>query len=117
MSAIFSEAAGIRGFIGALLVDVESGLVLVATGGSTISVEAVATFGIQVVEAMLQNLRALGVDERIAEILITMGQQVHIIHPVEKAPGVLFYVCLNRQAARVGMARVQVRRLGETLVP
>ena len=90
---------------------------LVAKGDGKIDLTAVAAFGIQVVGAMLQNLRTLACNERVEEILITLGPQIHLIRLVEKAPGVLFHVCLDRQAARLGMARVQVRRLGETLVP
>ena len=115
MSTSFSDVTSIRGFTGACLVDSESGLVLVSRGG-TIDLEAMAAFSIQVVAVMLRNFKPLGLNDRIEEILITMGKKIHLIRSVEKAPGVLFCVCLDKNVARLGMARRQVRRIEERLV-
>jgi hypothetical protein len=111
-----SDAANIHGFIGALLVDSESGLVLVAKGDGTINLPAVAAFSVEIVGVMRQHLEASGLNERIEEVLITLSQQIHLIRPVALAPGVLLHVCLDRRAARLGMARVQVKRIEEGLV-
>lgn len=116
MSTHVSDAANICGFIGALLVDSESGLVLVAKGDSTIDLPVVTAFGIQIVEVMLQHLGARGLNERVEEVLVTLGQQIHLIRPIAMAPGVLFHVCLDKKATRLGMARVQVKRIEEGLV-
>jgi len=115
MSTSFSDVTSIRGFIGACLVDSESGLVLVVQGGA-IDLEALAAFSTQVVGVMLRNFKTLGLNDRIEEILITTGKMIHLIRSVEKAPGVLFCVCLDKNAARLGMARRQVRRIEESLV-
>ncbi|MBF6697456.1 roadblock/LC7 domain-containing protein, partial [Acinetobacter baumannii] len=93
-----------------------SGLVLVAKSNGTINLPAVAAFGIRIVGAMLQHLKALGLNERVEEVLVTLGQQIHLIRPLARAPGVLFYVCLSKSATRLGMARAQVRRIEEGLM-
>lgn len=111
-----SDAANIRGFNGALLVDSESGLVLVAKGDDTANLTAVAAFGVQIVKVMLQHLEARSLNERVEEVLITLGQQIHVIRPIAMAPSVLFHVCLDKRATRLGMARMQVRRIEEGVV-
>jgi hypothetical protein len=44
-----------------------------------------------------------------------MGKQLHFIRPLEKAPGVFLYVALDKKAANLGMARMQVRKIEGTL--
>lgn len=115
MSTDITATADIAGFIGSCLVDSESGLMLASEGGGSIDMEAAAALNTQVVKAKLQAMQALGLDDRLEDILITMGKQLHMIRPLEKAPGVFLYVALDKKAANLGMARMQVRKIEGTL--
>ena len=98
----------VAGFLGACLVDGESGLTLMVKGGASINLEAAAAFSTQIVAAELRVVDMMGLNETIENILITMADQIHLIRPLEKAPGVILYICLDRKAARLGMALMQV---------
>ncbi|TNC65966.1 roadblock/LC7 domain-containing protein [Rubellimicrobium roseum] len=111
MSTNIAATADIAGFIGACLVDSESGLMLASEGGGKLDMEAAAALNTQVVKAKLQAMELLGMADQIEDILITMGKQLHMIRPLEKAPGVFLYVALDKKAANLGMARMQVKRI------
>ncbi|MEM9795857.1 MAG: roadblock/LC7 domain-containing protein, partial [Pseudomonadota bacterium] len=57
----------------------------------------------------------LGLNDKIDDILITLGKQFHLIRPLEKNPTVFLYVALDKKAANLGMARVQVKKVEQTL--
>ena len=111
MSTDISATHDIAGFIGACLVDSESGLMLASEGGGPIDLEAAAALNTQVVRAKRQAIDALGLNDGIEDILITAGRQLHMIRPLEKAPSVFLYVALDRKAANLGLARMQVRKI------
>ena len=117
MRTDLSGAAEIGGFIGACLVDSDSGLMLASEGGGRIDMEAAAALNTQVVKAKLQAMESLGIDDNIEDILITMGRQLHMIRPLEKSPSVFLYVALDKKAANLGMARMQVRRIEASILP
>ena len=116
MSTDISATADIAGFIGSCLVDSDSGLMLASEGGGRIDMEAAAALNTQVVKAKLQAMESLGIEDNIEDILITMGKQLHMIRPLEKAPSVFLYVALDKKAANLGMAWRQVRTLERGLM-
>ncbi len=115
MRTDISATSTISGFIGACLVDSESGLMLGSEGGGKMDLEAAAALNTQVVKAKLQAMETLGLNDHIDDILITLGKQLHMIRPLEKAPAVFLYVALDKKAANLGMARLQVKNIEATL--
>ena len=115
MRTDISDTSAIAGFIGACLVDSESGLMLASEGGGRIDLEAASALNTQVVKAKLQAIETLGLNDGIEDILITLGKQVHLIRPLEKAPAMFLYVALDKKAANLGMARLQVKRIEASL--
>ena len=115
MQIDFSALTNITGFIGACLVDSDSGLMLAAEGGGEMDLEAASALNTQVVRAKLQAIEALGLDDSIDDILITLGKQLHLIRPLAKAPTVFLYLALDKRVANLGMARLQLRRVEQSL--
>jgi len=115
MSTNISATAMIQGFIGSCLVDSESGLLLASEGGEGMDMEAEAALNTMVVKAETEVIEVLALEDEIEDILITMSQQLHFIRPLEKAPGVFLYVALDKKAANLGMARMQVNRIERSL--
>ena len=111
MSLDITATSDIAGFIGACLVDSDSGLMLTSEGGGKIDMEAAAALNTQVVKAKMQAIESLGLQDGIEDILITMGKQLHMIRPLEKAPSVFLYVALDKKTANLGMARMQVKKI------
>ena len=110
-STDISGTADISGFVGACLVDSDSGLMLAAEGGESIDLEAAAALNTQVVRAEHQVIEALGLDDHVEDILITMTRQLHFIRPLEASPSMFLYVCLDKKGANLGMARMQVNKI------
>ena len=115
MRTDISDVNVINGFIGACLVDSESGLMLASEGGGKIDLEAASALNTQVVKAKLQAIETLGLNDGIEDILITLGKQLHLIRPLEASPNVFLYVALDKKGANLGMARMQVKKIEGSL--
>ena len=110
MSTNISELKKISGFIGACIVDSESGLMLASeSSGVKFDLEAAGAANTEVVRAKNAAMEALGLDDSIEDILITLGTQIHLIRPLVANPAVFVYVALDRAASNLGMARIAVK--------
>ena len=101
-------------------VDLDNGLPpvpanLVARPGGSFDIVAAAAANTEVVKAKRNAIAMLKLGDHIEDILITLGKQYHLIRPMEKTPSVFMYVALDRKAANLGMARVQVKNVEQTL--
>ncbi|MEV6819247.1 hypothetical protein [Nocardiopsis sp. HUAS JQ3] len=115
--AAMKEAMGIEGAIGVAVVDYESGMSLgTMGGGGHFDLEMAAAANTEVVRAKTRALGAIGLDDRIEDILITLSSQYHLIRLLEKAHGSVFlYLALDRQRANLAMARHTLRRVESEL--
>jgi predicted regulator of Ras-like GTPase activity (Roadblock/LC7/MglB family) len=110
-----SKLNDINGFIGACLVDSETGLMMASEGGGDLDLETAAAGNTEVVKAKLAAAEMLGLDDHIEDILITLGKQFHLIRPLADTPTVFMYVALDKKVANLGMARVQVKSVEKTV--
>ncbi len=101
----------ISGFIGACLVDSDTGLMLGSVGGGSFDLEAAGAANTSVVQAKLNAIQTLGLDDEIEDILITLGKQFHLIRPLADTPTVFLYLALDKKAANLGMARIQLKKV------
>lgn len=111
MPADLSALNQIAGFIGGCLVDSETGLMLATEGGDSLAMETASAATTEVVKAKQAALSALGLDEDIEDILITMGTEYHLIRPLDAHPSVFLYTAIDRSRANLGMARLQVKNV------
>lgn len=99
----------IDGFVGAALVDSESGMLLGQEGGgASINLEIAAAANTEVVRAKRKAMNSLNLKDAIEDILITLGRQYHLIRPLRGRPALFFYVALDRSRANLAMARIGV---------
>ena len=115
MSLDISALNEITGFIGGCLVDSESGMMMSAVGGGKLDLEAASAANTEVVRAKNRAIQTLGLNDKIEDILITLGKQYHLIRPMEKTPTVFLYVALDRTQANLGLARVQVKKVEQSI--
>ena len=116
MSTDISSLKEIAGFIGACIVDSETGLMLGAEGGSAqFDLEAAAAANTEVVRAKNRAMKALGLNDRIEDILITLGTQYHLIRPLANNPAIFIYLALDRKVANLGLARINAKNCEATL--
>lgn len=96
----------VDGFVGAAVVDSESGMLLGSEGGGAINLEVAAAGNTEVVRAKRKTMGNLALKDAIEDILITLGKQYHLIRPLRGRPTLFFYVVLDRSRANLAMARI-----------
>ena len=109
-----SAAANITGLLAACLVDGATGLLLTSEGSSP-DMEAEAAFSTQVIRAQQQVIETLELEDAIEDPLVTTDTQLQILQPLTASPAVFLYVVLDRKAASLAAARMQAKRLANSI--
>jgi hypothetical protein len=109
----FSE---IDGFVGACIVDSNSGMTLGAIGGTGFDLEAAAAGNTEVVRAKRKTMKALNLQDGIEDMLITLGKAYHLIRPLASNDALFIYLVLDRNKANLAMARNSLRNIEKELV-
>lgn len=101
-----SKFTALDGFVGAAVVDSESGMLLGQEGGGPLNLEIAAASNTEVVRAKKKAMNSLGLRDSIEDILISLGKQYHLIRPLRSRPSVFFYLVLDRTRANLATARI-----------
>lgn len=103
---LFKLNESIDGFIGAAIADSNLDMCLGARGGDgEIDFELAAISNSDVVRAKRRVIDSLNLDDEIEEILITLGEQYHLIRPLRGRTHVFIYLALDRSRANLALAR------------
>ena len=106
----------IDGFIGAALVDSDSGMLLAHEGGGALmNMEVAGAANTDVVRAKRKAMKALGLKDDIEDILISLSKQYHLIRPLRAKPGLFFYLALDRVRSNLAMARLTLAEVERDL--
>ncbi|WP_375754913.1 hypothetical protein [Corallococcus exercitus] len=110
------EAMKIEGAFAVCLADANSGMTLGSVGGSSaFNIEAAAAGNTEVMRAKMKTMKALGIKDRIEDMLITLGEQYHIIRPLAAREGLFLYIALHRANANLAMARFRMADVEKTI--
>jgi hypothetical protein len=110
------EAMSIDGAVGVALVDYDSGMSLGTLGGSDeLDLDVAAAGNTEVVRSKLRVMSALALDDRIEDILITLGRQYHLIRLIGGSKDgslmLFLYLVLDRDRSNLALARHHLRRI------
>jgi hypothetical protein len=108
----------IEGAVAAALVDYTSGLTLGGTSASKMLDVSVAAAGnTEVVKAKMRTMEMLGLEDRIEDILITLGRQYHLLRPLHSrdGTGLFLYLALDKERGNLALARHQLTKISENL--
>nr|WP_233595836.1 MULTISPECIES: hypothetical protein [Corallococcus] len=109
------EALKIDGAFAVCLADAKSGMTLGSAGSAGFNIEAAAAGNTEVVRAKMKTMQLLGIKDRIEDILITLGEQYHIIRPLSTRDGLFLYIALHRASANLALARFRLAELEKTI--
>lgn len=108
----------IDGALAAALVDYTSGMSLAgASASKDLDVTVAAAGNTEVVKAKMRTMELLGLDDRIEDILITLGKQYHLMRPLHSrdGAGLFLYLALDRARGNLALARRQLQAISESL--
>ncbi|MGF6210681.1 putative regulator of Ras-like GTPase activity (Roadblock/LC7/MglB family) [Comamonas sp. 4034] len=91
----------------AAVVDYNSGMML-GSIGTGVDLELAAAGNTEVVRAKMKTMKALGLNDNIEDILITLGKQYHLIRPSQRLSGIFVYYVLDNARANLALARRKV---------
>jgi len=109
----FERMAGeIPGFIAAALVDLESGMTLgTKTNRPDFDLAAASAYNSEMVKQKLKIMKALNLKTSLEDIIITLGDQIHLIKFVTDST--FIYLAVDRASCNLGIVRnVVIRNAG-----
>jgi hypothetical protein len=108
-------ANDIPGFIAASLVDLESGMTLGArTARTDFDLTAASAYNSEMVKQKLKIMKALNLRTTLEDILLTLGDQIHLIKLV--TPSSFVYLAADRATTNLAIVRNVVNKHSGTLV-
>ena len=102
---IINELLKTDGAMAAAVVDYSSGMLLAGAGSSSMDLEIAAAGNTEVVRAKMKTMMLLDLNETIDDILITLGEQYHLIRPIAKLDGLFLYFVLAKDKSNLALAR------------
>ena len=103
------DLMSLEGAMCAAVVDYNSGMMLGSIGtGVDLDLELAAAGNTEVVRAKMKTMKALGLNDNIEDILITLGKQYHLIRPSQRLSGIFVYYVLDNSRANLALARRKV---------
>lgn len=95
----------VDGALAAAVVDYSSGMLLAGSGTSSLDLEIAAAGNTEVVRAKMKTMKLLNLNDTIDDILITLGEQYHLLRPVQKHDGLFLYTVLDKSKSNLALAR------------
>lgn len=102
--------SNLSGFVAVAVTEVKTGMSYISnTVDQSFDPELASAYNLEVVKAKLNAIRALKLNEKIDDILITLNSQIHIINLSENGE-YFVYLAVDSSKANLGMARATLRK-------
>lgn len=110
-----SPLSNIDGFVGAALVDCDSGMALAKQGGGGLDLDLAASGNAEVIKAKRRVAASLKLNDTVEDILISLERQYHLIRPLERNDKLFLYVVLDRAKSNLAMSRHELKSFEKSL--
>ena len=115
MAMNFTQLTELPGFIGACVVDSDTGMLIATESGGRLDLETAAAGNTEVVRAKRRTMRSLNLKDKIEDILISLQNQYHLIRPLESNDAIFLYVALDRKLSNLALARLAMKTVEQSL--
>ncbi|RUT69832.1 hypothetical protein D0817_14545 [Flavobacterium cupreum] len=106
----------INGFIAVSVTQVETGMSYCSLSlNPAFDPELASAYNLEVVKAKLNAIKALGLDQKINDILITLTDQIHIID-VSEDGSYFIYLAVDSTKANLGMTRATLAKFKKDII-
>ncbi len=107
-------AADVSGFMGACIVDMETGMPLASRSSrGDFDLEVASAYNSEMVKAKNKTIKALGINSQLEDMLLTLSDQLHLIKML--GASTFIYVAADRQSTNLALLRSAVNRETATL--
>jgi hypothetical protein len=104
VEAFEKVAADTPGYMAASLVDLESGMTLgLKSARPDFDLAAASAYNSEMVKQKLKIMRALNLKTTLEDMLITLGDQIHVIKMVSTTT--FIYLCVDRSQSNLAIVR------------
>ena len=94
----------IPGFIGVSITDIESGVPYESKGINDFDIDLASAYNLEVVKAKINAIDALGLDESIKDITISLTNQTHIQN-ISKERDYFIYIAIDASKGNLGITK------------
>lgn len=99
---------------GAAVVDVESGMCL-DSAGEMPYFEIIAAMSMEILSVEEAVVRRLASRDRVEDVLVTLGQHLHVLRPLRRRDGFCLFAVFDRRKTKLAWARHRVAEIEERL--
>lgn len=108
--------ANVSGLIAFTITDLDSGVALLSHSVvPDFDAELASSFNLEVAKAKMKAIEALGLDEKIVDILITLDNQIHIID-IAQNEEYFIYLAVDSRKINLGMTRSLLKTAKKILI-
>ncbi|AUC74221.1 MULTISPECIES: hypothetical protein [unclassified Olleya] len=108
--------ANVPGYIAVTVTEVATGICYVShSEKADFDPEMASAYNLEVVKAKQGAIKALGLDSKIQDILITLTDQIHIIDVAENGE-YFIYLAVDSSKANLGMTRALLKKYKKDIV-
>lgn len=115
---IFGEELkqNVPGFIACAVIEIKSGISFFSLSvDPNFDPEIACVYNLEVAKAKIKAIKALGLDDEIQDILITLKKQIHIIDIVANGD-YMIYIAVDSTNGNLGMTRSLLKKYKKSIV-
>lgn len=99
------------GFMGAAIVDCETGLLLGRAAPRSETLDPGAASAVDVMQAARRLAATVQAEGDVEDVLVTLSSHYHMARVIERNPAIIIYLCLDRRSANFGLAHLTLRQV------